>query len=572
MIVFKRISVFNFRLAAFLSKFTNVKYFKVSLDSQKNKILKNINKHNIHQIDNTKKSKIDDHSIYFNDKKNVIKSHLKIFITRKIFVRISDLIKKKFSSNIILKMFLYEKIADAYISYHTPLKHWSLTRSSKKKIYYLSFDFIDIFLPKIDNVTKIIIPINVILSLNFFLKKFSFQKENKKINTKKDKYNFKVGFLVHKSIQYSNLYQKDYFYSKKKKSLFHKSNIIHFFYSTKLLEDNFDHSIILKSQISLKKFFKYFIKNILYIRSFADIYVLVSYLKFIIDTEYYLEVLKKYKLLKLFIINNENQAPKSFLLALKKLNIKIISSEERTLSKYNFPQSFIGDVYFSSSKYFYKKKFFKVNKIIPVGYPRTDKMIKYKSKGNFILILGSLGDRNYCNHKNEIIINWAEQIFFINQIIDLCNSNKEENFILRYKNLDWIKNSYFLNIRKKIFQTKNLTINIDPYSTYKLAQKSKLIISLYSTIVEEMIYVRKPVLVFDYSKNLSYIFKKSIRNGAVPFIFCNSFNELQNKFQKVINDKKFRINLLDRLQRFMKHPKNMFKTKKILLEKLENFL
>ena len=65
----------------------------------------------------------------------------------------------------------------------------------------------------------------------------------------------------------------------------------------------------------------------------------------------------------------------------------------------------------------YKKKFFKVNKIIPVGYPRTDKMIKYKSKGNFILILGSLGDRNYCNHKNEIIINWAEQIFFINQII-----------------------------------------------------------------------------------------------------------------------------------------------------------
>ena len=50
------------------------------------------------------------------------------------------------------------------------------------------------------------------------------------------------------------------------------------------------------------------------------------------------------------------------------------------------------------------------------------------------------------------------------------------------------------------------------------------------------------------------------------------FNELQNKFQKVINDKKFRINLLDRLQRFMKHPKNMFKTKKILLEKLENFL
>tara|TARA_B100000989_G_scaffold298400_1_gene287525 strand:- start:18316 stop:20034 length:1719 start_codon:yes stop_codon:yes gene_type:complete len=572
LIVFKNISVFNFRLAAFLSRFTEVKYFKFSLDRKKKNILININKNNIYQIDNTKKNKINDFSIYFNDQKNIIKNHLKIFTTRKIFLSISDLIKKKFSTNIILKMFVYEKIAEAYISYYTPLKYWSLTFSKTKKIYYLSFDFVDIFLPKIENVTKVIIPINIIPLFKFIFRKLTFKKKIKKTNIDKNNYTYKVGFLVHKSIQYSNLYQKDYFYSKQKKSSFYKSNILHFFYSIQLLERNFNNFILLKSQNSLKQFFKYFIKNVIYIRSFMDIYVLFSYLKFIIDTEHYIKVLKKYKSLKLFIIDNENQAPKPFLLALKKLKIKIISTEERTLSKYNFPLSFMGDIYFGSSKYFYKKNFFKVNKIIPVGYPRTDQMIKYKSNGNFVLILGLLGDRNYCNHKNEIIINWEEQLYFINQIINLCNSNKRENFVLMYKNFDWIKNTYFKDIRKKILKTKNLTINMEPFSTYKLAQKSKLIISYYSTVVEEMIFARKPVLVFDYSRNINYIFKKSIRNGTIPFIFCNNFNELQNKFQRVVYNKKFRINLLNNLRRFMKQPKTTFKTKEILLENLENLL
>lgn len=573
MIVFKKITVYNFRLAIFLSKFTIIKYFKVNFSEKQKFILYSLTKNSIFQIDNTK-NKINDFSIYLNDKKNVVSKCFKLYSGREVFIKISNLIKKKFSENSPLQIYLYERIIDNYISYYTPLQHWSSKYSIKEKIYYLSFDISDIFLPKIYNIQKVIIPINLSIIFNFLLKKINFKKTNNLKSAKislKD-YNYKVGFLVHKSLQYGNLYNKDYFYSKKKNSLFHKSKIIHFFYSTNILNKKFNNFFLLKSENSLTLFFKYYFANIFYIRNVLDIFSLFFYIKFIIDTKSYLDILKQYKSLKLFIIDNETQAPKSLLLALKKLNIKIISLEERSITKYNFPVTFMGDVYFTSSKYFYKKKFFKVKRIIPIGYPRTDQMIEYKSDGGFILVLGLLCDNNYSNQKSDLIINWESQIFFINQIINLCNIYKHEKFVLRFKDLDWIKNIYFSDVREKITKTKNLIINTEPFSTYRLAQKSKLVISFYSTIVEEMLFVKKPVLIFDYNNTCNYIFKKSIRNGNVPFIFCNSFYEMQNKFKKILYNKKFRINLMNRLHKFMSYTKNVFNTRKILLENLEIFL
>jgi DNA-directed RNA polymerase II subunit RPB2 len=48
---------------------------------------------------------------------------------------------------------------------------------------------------------------------------------------------------------------------------------------------------------------------------------------------------------------------------------------------------------------------------------QPDEMIKYKSDGGFILVLGLLSDNNYYNQKSDLLINWESQIFFINQII-----------------------------------------------------------------------------------------------------------------------------------------------------------
>jgi hypothetical protein len=573
LIVFKKITVYNFRLAIFLSRFTIIKYLKVNFSEKKKFILYSLTKNSIFQIDNTK-NKINDFSIYLNDKKNVVSKYFKLHSGRKVFIKISNLIKKKFSENLAFQIYVYERIIDNYISNYTALQYWSSKNSIKEKIYYLSFDIADIFLPKIYNIQKVILPINLNIIFNFLLKKININKINNLKSAKislKD-YNYKVGFLVHKSLQYANLYNKDYFYSKKKESSFHKSKIIHFFYSTNVLNKKLNNFFLLKSEKSLTLLFKYYFANIFYIRNVEDIFTLFFYIKFIIETKSYLDILKKYKSLKLFIIDNENQAPKSFLLALKKLNIKIISLEERSITKYNFPVTFMGDVYFTSSKFFFKKKFFKAKHFIPIGYPRTDEMIKYKSDGGFILVLGLLSDNNYSNQKSDLLINWESQIFFINQIINLCNIYKKEKFVLRFKTNDWINNIYFSEVKEKITKTENLIINTEPFSTYRLAQKSKLVISFYSTIVEEMLFVKKSVLIYDYNNTCNYIFKKSIRNGDVHFIFCNSFYELENKVRKILYNKKFRINLNNRLHKFMGYTSNIFNSKKILLKNLENLL
>lgn len=572
MIVFKRITINNFRLAVILSNFTNVKYYKLDIDKEKDKILISLKKRNIIQIDCTNTGQTKDISANFLEQEKVANNFLNKLIKKKSFKNVSELVGNKFSAILVLKMHLYELIFSAYVSCGLVLSFWSSISAKKDKIYYITFDISDVFLPPIKNITKIIIPINIKSLFNFFFKKLNFNQKKKYALSKKNSYNFKVGFLVHKSIQYGNLYQKDYFYSKNKQSFFNKKKIIHFFYSTNVLEKKFNNYILLKSNISIKSLFKYFFVNIFSIKNFLDIYTVFISVKFFLDTQHYESILKQYKSLKLFIIDNETQAPKAFLLALKKLNIKIVALEERSLIKYNFGGSFIGDVYLSSSKYFCKKKYFIVNKIIPIGYPRTDQMSKYKSGKNFILILGLLADNNFYNQKNEILINWESQLFFINQIINLCNSYKQEQFILRYKTIEWMKSKYFLDVRKKILQTKNLEINDDAFSTYKLAQQSKLIVSHYSTIVEEMIFVKKPILVFDYSNNFTYIFKNTIRNGSIPFIFCNSYQELVKKFERVLYNKKFKFNLLNSLRKFMKQPKYLFKSKKTLLKKLESYL
>lgn len=230
MIVFKKITVYNFRLAIFLSKFTIIKYFLANFSEKQKFILYSLTKNNIFQIDNTK-NKINDFSIYLNDKKNVVSKCFKLYSRRKVFIKISNLIKKNFFKNSALQIYLYERIIDNYVSYYIPLQHWSSKYSIKEKIYYLSFDISDIFLPKIYNIQKVIIPINLNVIFNFLLKKINFKKttnlKSAKISLKD--HNYKVGFLVHKSLQYGNLYNKDYFYSKKRNSLFHKSKIIHFF-------------------------------------------------------------------------------------------------------------------------------------------------------------------------------------------------------------------------------------------------------------------------------------------------------------------------------------------------------
>ena len=179
MIVFKRITINNFRLAVILSNFTNVKYYKLDIDKEKDKILTSLKKRNIIQIDCTNTGQTKDISANFLEQEKVANNFLNKLIKKKSFKNVSELVGNKFSAILVLKMHLYELIFSAYVSYGLVLSFWSSISAKKDKIYYITFDISDVFLPPIKNITKIIIPINIKSLFNFFFKKLNFnQKKN----------------------------------------------------------------------------------------------------------------------------------------------------------------------------------------------------------------------------------------------------------------------------------------------------------------------------------------------------------------------------------------------------------
>lgn len=80
----------------------------------------------------------------------------------------------------------------------------------------------------------------------------------------------------------------------------------------------------------------------------------------------------------------------------------------------------------------------------------------------------------------------------------LASEFKSYKFVIRYKYSDWLKNTFFSKSLKQIKNTENLSIDFNTHdknlTTYIKCIKSDLIISCYSTIVEEMVLLKSQFL------------------------------------------------------------------------------
>ena len=99
----------------------------------------------------------------------------------------------------------------------------------------------------------------------------------------------------------------------------------------------------------------------------------------------YCEVIKKFKNLKIAIIDYDILCPKTLILALEKNNIKTIATQERFIGTfYTSFSNVIVDTYYVASEFaanFIKKsKFYDIENIIPVGQYRSDYISLYKKK------------------------------------------------------------------------------------------------------------------------------------------------------------------------------------------------
>jgi len=377
-----------------------------------------------------------------------------------------------------------------------------------------------------------------------------------------DTSSFEILFFPHQSIFYGDLFVKDYFYSDEKTSVFNIKNILHVEFFSLFLDDdkaNFYNDNCIKTVLFPKPKLKEYLKNFRYVLSsigFVNSLILLkrnALLFFILlfNTVVFLTkkkvVISSFPSAKIVLVGYEILFPPIVSLLFESLSIKTVAIQERfTVSAIFENWPFFIDTYYSSSNFVCKKieqsnsKF--VNQCIPCGQMRTDLLERLPKKdsdtSNLIVVFDYHSEEDPYKNMLHPDNNWLSNESFYNDICKLANRFKDFNIVIRGKNIDWIKISFFKDILELINSIPNLSISKDYKSygmQYKLASNAKLIIAKHSSIGDEFIASGKPVIFHDFSPNYSKgITKEYDYNKSDIFVY--SYDELELKVKSIVED------------------------------------
>jgi len=458
-----------------------------------------------------------------------------------------------------LRLIINDYIRSFNYRYNEIIKIWcSSKENEKKKIFFFSFSFGTLYFNfKKKNFYKIVIPLNIIGHfIQFFYilikKKFSIKNIsnfNKKNFFIKKSSSSKIAFVAHKGLSYGKLYLKSLYFLDNKKSHLNKK---------KILFINYEDSIYAKPRslnwLNLKNYeinnFKLFFKILLmmlrlnFFRNIKNIkgWLLIFIILYVYNK--YLLIIEKINFIKIALIDYEILCPKLLILAFKKNNITTISTQERYLSSFNYNYSVISDIYFTSSdfisKYLLKSKYHQINHLISSGQYRCDwlnyflkisKKNKSISKRKNILILGYHSPKYWFESSIQPLINFTARKNFLIDIINLSKKYVDYNFILRFKNIDWLNNKEFREYKKIFLSSKNLKLSTNydnDRHTYFLCANSDIIISTPSSIADECIEVGIPVIIYNYTHNINEIIPNYLGYAKIN-IMCNNYHQLEKK-------------------------------------------
>ncbi len=453
---------------------------------------------------------------------------------------------------------------------------------SEKKLIYVSFKLKCFYNSDTSqNVFKIIIPLDIFNYLTKIIKKiflnlFSIftsknnkEQKNKILNGKNlDELKKKtVAIVTHKRTLYGQkdnlLSERLLYYSNKVNSYLHKYSVLHLDYSNYTSQDqNLCWVCINKIKVS---YIKFFFQTLL--AGIKTCYLIKSWSTFlgwvILIQQYsayikYCEVIKKFKNLKIAILDYDILCPKTLILAFEKNKIKTVATQERFV--HTFFKSYanlIVDTYYTSSEYaadvINKSKYYDVKNIIPVGQYRSDYLSLYKKKtipekiskakenGKKILVLlGYHSPKHWYESYTSLPTSWSSQISFLEDAIRLSQNLKNTYIIIRYKGLNWpLKtDSYFKSIFDRLNDCENIVLSEnykESFYSYKLCANADLVIAKHTSLADECLSHEIPVLFYDYTHNM-----KSIQSDAFDYspsgLMCHNFEELLEKSKSLLFD------------------------------------
>ena len=448
-----------------------------------------------------------------------------------------------------------------------------------KRIIYISFKFMSLYTSNTNNnITKIIIPFDI---LNFFVKKglkilpsfFSVTTNNNNLNREKkisSNKNFKdfekheVAFLSHKGISYGTnkkdfLFEKSLYYSDNKNSNFNKYNLLHLDYSDYPSPDR-DINWVCINTISISRS-KIFFKTLLF--SLKTFYLIRNWSTFLgwllcilLYSFYakYFEIIKKFKNLKIVLIDYDCLCPKSLILACDNNNVKTVATQERFNTAYYTSFSNVSlNTYYAGSEHIAKvikeSKYYDIQNIIPVGQYRSDYILYYKNqpvpeeiskaKANgkkILIVFGHQSPKNWFDSYIDPISSWSAQIDFLENIVKLSQNLENIFIVLRYKTLDWIENEHFKKIFDKIYRCENIILcnnYEESHYSYKLCAHADLVVAKSTSIADECLSLKIPVLFYEYTHNTEKIIL-DIPNYIPSELICHNFEDLYQKSKSIL--------------------------------------
>ena len=415
----------------------------------------------------------------------------------------------------------------------------------------------------------------IISLLKIFLKKIKYKiktiknNNNNKINNNNlNIKKFKTVFFPHQGVYYGDIYKKDQFYSKKINSYFYPSNILHLSIGDQNLNDDLTNEFYEKNKItnidfvslgniSLKEFFLTswnFIKEY-YIFSRNSLGSVIFFLALWISIKKSLNRLDALPNAQVAIFGFDLLAPREISIACRIKKIQTIATQERFLEAWCEDFFFIFDHYLVINKnietVLLDKKLNSVRKIKSIGPVRSD-MINttvYEKSINdkkTVLILDSHSKTNLYSNGRANFSNWKQNYTFYESIMSLAKENMDIKFIIKGKNYCFIDIPYFKNIKKIIDQTKNIELyKNESNSPYELIESAHLAIARYTSLIDEMLYKERSVLIYE--------------TGGYPSTFFNygenlvvkNYEELKTEFDKWKEDpKKFNESIVNQSRNY----------------------
>ena len=248
---------------------------------------------------------------------------------------------------------------------------------------------------------------------------------------------------------------------------------------------------------------------------------------------------------KVAIFGYDLVSPREIAIACKMRGIKTIATQERLICGWDENSFFVFDHYLvinkDIEKHMIEERLGSVRKVKSIGPIRSDLIDMRGEDENIVLVLDFSSNPDfYKNGRNESN-NWRQNYIFYDNILKLAKKNKNIKFVIKGKNYDFVNIPYFDNIKSLIREISNVKLYDDKNnSPYELIKKTKLTIAWYTSLVDELLFKERPVIIYGtggYPSTFYYDENLIVKNYEELEIKFNKWKEDSNKFnENIVNE------------------------------------